>query len=53
MLKIIGQQYSFEPLVWKPTRISFPEGIQMLKDAGVQVTPLFNTWAFSHHRCSQ
>lgn len=39
MLEVIGQQYPFEPLVWKPLRISFPEGIKMLKEAGAEVAP--------------
>lgn len=37
MLEVIGQQFPFEPLVWKPFRISFPEGIKLLKEAGAEV----------------
>lgn len=37
MLDVIGQQYPFEPLVWKPLRISFPEGVKMLHEAGCEV----------------
>ena len=37
MLETIGQQYPFEPLVWKATRISFAEGIALLRESGVEI----------------
>lgn len=37
MLETIGQQYPFEPLVWKPTRITFAEGIALLRESGVEI----------------
>ncbi|KAH1132020.1 hypothetical protein J1N35_003398 [Gossypium stocksii] len=41
-LEAVGKQYPFEPLKYKPKtlRLTFEEGIQMLKDAGVEVDPL-------------
>lgn len=33
-LAFIAQQYPFEPIVAKPTRITFEEGIKMLQDNG-------------------
>lgn len=33
-LAFIAQQYPFEPLVAKPTRITFAEGIKMLQENG-------------------
>ncbi|XP_047322277.1 LOW QUALITY PROTEIN: aspartate--tRNA ligase 2, cytoplasmic-like [Impatiens glandulifera] len=38
-LGAINQQYPFQPLK-KTLRLTFPEGIQMLKEAGVEVDPL-------------
>ena len=38
MLEIIGQQYPFEPLVWKPTRISFAEGLALLRGDGYEAS---------------
>ena len=40
MLKIIAEQYPVEPLVWKPLRISFAEGIAMLREEGLEVRTL-------------
>lgn len=41
-LEAIGKQYPFEPLKYlrKTLQLTFPEGIQMLKEAGVEVDPL-------------
>ncbi|KAJ8540231.1 hypothetical protein K7X08_030150 [Anisodus acutangulus] len=41
-LEAIGKQYPFEPLKYlrKTLRLTFAEGIQMLKEAGVEVDPL-------------
>nr|KJB06559.1 hypothetical protein B456_001G001300 [Gossypium raimondii] len=41
-LEAVGKQYPFEPLKYKPKtlRLTFEEGVQMLKDAGVEVDPL-------------
>ncbi|KAL6974254.1 Aspartate--tRNA ligase 2, cytoplasmic, partial [Sarracenia purpurea var. burkii] len=41
-LEAIGKQYPFEPLKYlrKTLRLTFQEGIQMLKEAGVQTDPL-------------
>ncbi|XP_059662995.1 aspartate--tRNA ligase 2, cytoplasmic-like isoform X2 [Cornus florida] len=41
-LETIGNQYPFEPLKYlrKTLRLTFQEGVQMLKDAGVEVDPL-------------
>ncbi|XVF20431.1 hypothetical protein REPUB_Repub12eG0000100 [Reevesia pubescens] len=41
-LEAVGRQYPFEPLKYKPNtlRLSFEEGVQMLKEAGVEVDPL-------------
>ena len=33
-LAFIAQQYPFEPIVAKPTRITFAEGIKMLQENG-------------------
>eukprot|EP01024_Parvocaulis_polyphysoides_P034152 TRINITY_DN3022_c1_g1_i1.p1 TRINITY_DN3022_c1_g1~~TRINITY_DN3022_c1_g1_i1.p1 ORF type:complete len:580 (+),score=79.85 TRINITY_DN3022_c1_g1_i1:155-1741(+) len=33
-LETIAAQYPFEPLIYKPLRLTFKEGIQMLQDAG-------------------
>lgn len=33
-LAVIGQQYPFELPVFKPLRLTFPEGIKMLQDSG-------------------
>ncbi|GLT53156.1 hypothetical protein SLA2020_264460 [Shorea laevis] len=40
-LEAVGRQYPFEPLKYLPQtlRLTFEEGIQMLKDAGVDVDP--------------
>ncbi|XP_047261520.1 aspartate--tRNA ligase 2, cytoplasmic-like [Capsicum annuum] len=41
-LEAIGRQYPFEPLKYlrKTLRLTFAEGVQMLKEAGVEVDPL-------------
>ncbi|POO00413.1 Aspartyl-tRNA synthetase, archaeal-type [Trema orientale] len=41
-LKAVSRQYPFEPLKFlrKTLRLTFEEGVQMLKDAGVEVDPL-------------
>ncbi|GLU18125.1 hypothetical protein SLE2022_344420 [Rubroshorea leprosula] len=41
-LEAVGRQYPFEPLKYKPQtlRLTFEEGVQMLKDAGVEIDPL-------------
>ncbi|KAL6296507.1 hypothetical protein ACE6H2_004649 [Prunus campanulata] len=41
-LEAVGRQYPFEPLKYLPEtlRLTFEEGIQMLKDAGVEVDPM-------------
>ncbi|MEW5296938.1 MAG: hypothetical protein WDW36_000183 [Sanguina aurantia] len=40
-LKVIAQQYPFEPAVFKPLRLTFPEGIKLLHDNGFpDVDPL-------------
>lgn len=41
-LEAVGKQYPFEPLKYlrKTLRLTFAEGIQMLKEAGVEVDPL-------------
>ncbi|CAN4105558.1 unnamed protein product [Withania somnifera] len=41
-LEAIGRQYPFEPLNYlrKTLRLTFAEGVQMLKEAGVEVDPL-------------
>ncbi|KAK4798558.1 hypothetical protein SAY86_030884 [Trapa natans] len=41
-LEAIGRQYPFEPLKYlqKTLRLTFEEGIQMLKEAGVEIDPL-------------
>ncbi|XP_076930742.1 aspartate--tRNA ligase 2, cytoplasmic-like [Bidens hawaiensis] len=41
-LEAIGKQYPFKPLKYlrKTLRLTFEEGIQMLKDAGVEADPL-------------
>ncbi|MEW5315913.1 MAG: hypothetical protein WDW38_007311 [Sanguina aurantia] len=33
-LKVIAQQYPFEPAVFKPLRLTFPEGIKLLHENG-------------------
>jgi nondiscriminating aspartyl-tRNA synthetase len=38
-LEVIGQQYPFEPIEYKPLRLEFPEGIKMLQEAGIEVDP--------------
>ncbi|XP_059460896.1 aspartate--tRNA ligase 2, cytoplasmic-like [Corylus avellana] len=40
-LEAVGRQYQFEPLKYlrQTLRLTFEEGIQMLKDAGVEVDP--------------
>lgn len=48
-LDAVGKQYPFEPLKYlrNTLRLTFQEGVQMLKEAGVEVDPLgdFNTEA--------
>uniref|UniRef100_A0A7N2N4Y4 aspartate--tRNA ligase n=1 Tax=Quercus lobata TaxID=97700 RepID=A0A7N2N4Y4_QUELO len=41
-LEAVGRQYPFEPLKYlrQTLRLTFEDGIQMLKDAGVEVDPL-------------
>ncbi|XVF48103.1 hypothetical protein PTKIN_Ptkin03bG0164700 [Pterospermum kingtungense] len=41
-LEAVGRQYPFDPLKYKPQtlRLTFEEGVQMLKEAGVEVDPL-------------
>ncbi|XP_028779365.1 aspartate--tRNA ligase 2, cytoplasmic [Neltuma alba] len=41
-LEAVGRQYPFEPLKYlrQTLRLTFEEGVQMLKDAGVDVDPL-------------
>ncbi|PON65615.1 Aspartyl-tRNA synthetase, archaeal-type [Parasponia andersonii] len=41
-LEAVSRQYPFEPLKYlrKTLRLTFEEGVQMLKDAGVEVDPL-------------
>ncbi|KAL7258233.1 hypothetical protein ACSBR1_004367 [Camellia fascicularis] len=41
-LEAIGKQYPFEPLKYlrKTLRLTFQEGVQMLKEAGVEIDPL-------------
>ncbi|KAI5332706.1 hypothetical protein L3X38_022835 [Prunus dulcis] len=41
-LEAVGRQYPFEPLKYllKTQRLTFEEGVQMLKDAGVEVDPM-------------
>ncbi|ONI12059.1 hypothetical protein PRUPE_4G141600 [Prunus persica] len=41
-LEAVGRQYPFEPLKYLPKtrRLTFEEGVQMLKDAGVEVDPM-------------
>ncbi|XVF58226.1 hypothetical protein PTKIN_Ptkin07bG0047400 [Pterospermum kingtungense] len=41
-LEVVGQQHPFEPLKYKhkTLRLTFEEGVQMLKDAGMEVDPL-------------
>ncbi|KFK29697.1 hypothetical protein AALP_AA7G167100 [Arabis alpina] len=41
-LEAVGKQYPFEPLKFLPKtlRLTFAEGVQMLKEAGVEVDPL-------------
>ncbi|KAL6211152.1 hypothetical protein ACLB2K_016379 [Fragaria x ananassa] len=41
-LEAVGKQYPFEPLKYFPEtlRLTFQEGVQMLKDAGVEVDPM-------------
>ncbi|KAM7262675.1 hypothetical protein ACFE04_000358 [Oxalis oulophora] len=41
-LETVAKQYPFEPLKYLPKtlRLKFEEGVQMLKDAGVEVDPL-------------
>ncbi|KAH9646486.1 Aspartate--tRNA ligase 2 cytoplasmic [Citrus sinensis] len=41
-LEAVAKQYPFEPLKYKPKtlRLTFEEGVQMLKDAGVEIDPL-------------
>ncbi|KAI9107041.1 hypothetical protein K1719_022569 [Acacia pycnantha] len=41
-LEAVGRQYPFEPLKYlrQTLRLTFEEGVQMLKDAGVEVDPL-------------
>ncbi|MCL7038085.1 hypothetical protein MKW94_023023 [Papaver nudicaule] len=41
-LEAIGKQYPFEPLKYlrKTLRLTFEEGVQMLKEAGIEVDPL-------------
>lgn len=40
-LQVIGEQYPFEPLQYlrKTLKLTFAEGIQMLTDAGYEVSP--------------
>ncbi|XP_039160900.1 aspartate--tRNA ligase 2, cytoplasmic-like [Eucalyptus grandis] len=40
-LEAVGRQYPFEPLKYlrKPLRLTFQEGVQMLKDAGIEIDP--------------
>ena len=50
-LSVIGQQYPFEMPVFKPLRLTFPEGIKMLQESGYpDVDPLgdLNTAAERH-----
>ncbi|BFG41095.1 aspartate--tRNA ligase 2 cytoplasmic [Prunus yedoensis var. nudiflora] len=41
-LEAVGRQYPFEPLKYLPEtlRLTFKEGVQMLKDVGVEVDPM-------------
>jgi len=40
-LATVNQQYPFTPLVYSPIiRLTFPEAVQMLKEAGVEMDPL-------------
>ncbi|CAH8253386.1 unnamed protein product [Arabidopsis lyrata] len=41
-LEAIGKQYPFKPLKFleKTLRLTFEEGIQILKEAGVEIDPL-------------
>ncbi|OMO73501.1 Aspartyl/Asparaginyl-tRNA synthetase, class IIb [Corchorus olitorius] len=39
-LELVRKQYPFEPLKYKPLRLTFEEGVKMLKDAGMEVDPL-------------
>ncbi|XP_071721253.1 aspartate--tRNA ligase 2, cytoplasmic-like [Rutidosis leptorrhynchoides] len=39
-LEAINKQYPFKPLKYKPKRLTFEQGIKMLKDAGFEVDPL-------------
>lgn len=40
-LEAVGRQYPFEPLKYlrKTLRLTFQEGVQMLKDAGIEIDP--------------
>ncbi len=33
-LEVVAQQYPFEPIAYKPLRLTFPEGIKMLQENG-------------------
>ncbi|KAH3767942.1 aspartyl-tRNA synthetase [Pelomyxa schiedti] len=40
-IAIVNQQYPLQPLVYKPImRLKFPEAVQMLREAGVDMDPL-------------
>ncbi|KAJ7558977.1 hypothetical protein O6H91_04G063900 [Diphasiastrum complanatum] len=54
-LQAINQQYPFEPLQYlrKTLLLTFPEGVQMLKDAGVEVDPFGDLNTESERRLGQ
>ncbi|KAL6209189.1 hypothetical protein ACLB2K_020132 [Fragaria x ananassa] len=54
-LEAVGKQYPFEPLKYLPEtlRLTFEEGVQMLKDAGVEVDPMENLNTEKERRLGQ
>ncbi|KAJ3691422.1 hypothetical protein LUZ61_020586 [Rhynchospora tenuis] len=39
-LEVIKRQYPFQPIKYLPKRLTYDEGVQMLKEAGVEIEPM-------------
>ncbi|KAJ4776396.1 hypothetical protein LUZ62_060653 [Rhynchospora pubera] len=39
-LEVIKRQYPFQPIKYSPKRLTYDEGVQMLKEAGVEIEPM-------------
>ncbi|KAJ3691240.1 hypothetical protein LUZ61_020404 [Rhynchospora tenuis] len=39
-LEVINRQYPFQPIKYLPKRLTYDEGVEMLKEAGVEIEPM-------------